>query len=425
MALTGEIISTHENYIQLEGGDFFDMGDGLRVNWGALQISSYNLELSMNYCSHQCPYCFSNLNKPERKFDPKQVMNLLSNLKKSKTLEAQFLREGFPVVASNHVDPFADSNWRFFLPIAEAFTEMGIPIALQTRGGKGIDEFLEFSPKTGWYITLNYWDDETRKKVEPSATSIPHRWELIEKLRSLGHEVTIGINPAIPAHLPPSHAEKIIEKAISLDVDGILIEVLHFSRKQLKQMKPQWKRQLGADTLRLHRPAKQQPKPLFDYFLKLRSIAHELGAPYWSGMQGNYSGFGDRTYKLYKTWPTLQSWVNHAHKQGWDSSKVITFSEYWDFFKPHFPEGKHNIGNFICTIANEIYRTYPGKWTNWITYEDLYKTIWSNPLMRTCPVNSPPFAYHCDNQGDMILDDDGLPVMGFWPEYQEFTQELV
>lgn len=424
--LTGEVISQYENYINLEGGDFFDMGDGLRVNWGAFQKVPFPLELSMNHCSHQCPYCFSNLNKPDRKFDPKQVMNLLTNIKKSKTLEGEYLRAGYAVVASNHVDPFADSNWRFFLPIAEVLTELNIPIAFQTRGGKGIEEAMEFLPRSGWYVTLNYWDDDIRKKVEPASTSIPHRWELIEKIKARGDEVNIGINPAIPEYLPLEHAYKLIEKAYELGVNGVWIETLHFSRSQLRNMKLQWKQQLGAKTLKLHKPAKKPPKQLFDYFMKIRAIAQEVGIPYYSDSQGNYSDFGKRVNDIYPNrLPTGQEWVNHVHEQGWTKEKIITFDEYWEFHKDRYPEGIHNIGNYVCTVANEIYRTYQGRWSNWMTYKDLLKMVWQNPLMPTCPVNTPPFAYHIDENGKLICDDEDLPVMGFWPEYQDFTLEAI
>src|SRR6266571_9390 len=75
------------------------------------------------------------------------------------------------------------------IPIMEMMTNMGIPIMIQTRGGRGIDDVLSFLPKSMWYISIPILDDDIRKQVEPAAPSIESRFQLIDKLKAAGHEV--------------------------------------------------------------------------------------------------------------------------------------------------------------------------------------------------------------------------------------------
>lgn len=60
-------------------------------------------------------------------------------------LAARLMREGYPVMLSNKVDPFAASNYKMTLPHLRLFKAKGIPVAFQTKGGKGIEEALFLS----------------------------------------------------------------------------------------------------------------------------------------------------------------------------------------------------------------------------------------------------------------------------------------
>ena len=165
--------------------------------------------LNMNWCSHNCRYCFANLNKPDRKFDPKKTFNQLMNVTKGKTLLSWFLRNKYPVMASNLVDVFAKSNYKYFLEIYNVMKTNGIPLYFQTRGGDGLDEVLKTLPKSAFYISITSHDDELIKKIEPSAPKPSERIALVKKLHSLGHNVAVGINPYMPNYCD---AEKIIQQ---------------------------------------------------------------------------------------------------------------------------------------------------------------------------------------------------------------------
>jgi hypothetical protein len=54
--------------------------DGLKPLYGGLLKIPAPLELSGNWCSTNCPYCFANLNAPTRTLDVKGVSKLLADL---------------------------------------------------------------------------------------------------------------------------------------------------------------------------------------------------------------------------------------------------------------------------------------------------------------------------------------------------------
>jgi DNA repair photolyase len=56
--------------------------------WGEFLISPIPLELSLNYCSHKCAYCFANLNDPKRTSDVKAIMRFLSDYLERETPQA-------------------------------------------------------------------------------------------------------------------------------------------------------------------------------------------------------------------------------------------------------------------------------------------------------------------------------------------------
>ena len=174
-------------------------GDTFTPFYGEFLVSPVPLELSFNYCSHSCAYCFANLNKRDRRADIAATMNTLATYRQRSTLTAILLQQGYPVLVSNRVDPFAASNYRQFLPVLEVMSDLGIPVAIQTKGGRGIDQALDLlTSPTVFYITIESDQDEVVKRIAPGAPSIAERFELIALLRSKGHPVVVGWNPCVP-----------------------------------------------------------------------------------------------------------------------------------------------------------------------------------------------------------------------------------
>lgn len=170
--------------------------------FGEFLLTTIPLELSLNYCSHKCAYCFANLNKPNRKAAPQSIVNLLSEIDSRRSLVANLLALKYPVLISNKVDPFAQSNYRLTLQILELLAALRIPVSFQTKGGKGIEEAMDLIGPSCFYWSVTASDDSTAARIEPGAPSITERYRQIAMVRSRGHHVWIGANPMHRAWVP-------------------------------------------------------------------------------------------------------------------------------------------------------------------------------------------------------------------------------
>lgn len=111
------------------------------------------------------------------------------------------MRDRYPVRLSNRSDPFSRSNQADTAQVLAALNANNIPVFFQTKGGIGAIEAAEKQTRSVWYVSISFWDDAKRAEMEPGAPTIRERVELIQRLRSLGHEVLVGINPLVPAWL--------------------------------------------------------------------------------------------------------------------------------------------------------------------------------------------------------------------------------
>jgi DNA repair photolyase len=225
-------------------------GDGIRPYVGEFLTSPAGLELSMNWCGHDCMYCFANLQKPNRRADIRSIMGLLSDFPRRKSREAKLLQAKVPLLVSNHVDPFAGTNARQFEPIWEVCVELGIPITWQTRGAHKpqrqiLDRVIRETPRSVWYISIPMLDDDIRKRVEPHAPSIGSRLELVDQLVAAGHVVTIGINPLSVEWLPAF--EPLIDKVKTAGAWGAWIQVPYFSKSFKGNLSAKARQALGSD----------------------------------------------------------------------------------------------------------------------------------------------------------------------------------
>ena len=66
----------------------------LDTYWGEFLTSPAPMELSLNYCSHGCEYCFANINTPDRKADVKAILRLLRDYPTRAPVVASLLRSG-------------------------------------------------------------------------------------------------------------------------------------------------------------------------------------------------------------------------------------------------------------------------------------------------------------------------------------------
>jgi DNA repair photolyase len=415
-------------------------GDTITSFYGEFLVNPVPLEWSGAYCSHACPYCFANLNSEYRKqtkgvplryADVKNTINLIQQQYERDSMEAFWLREGYPVLLSNKVDPFSNSNYRTALPLINLMAEMDIPMAFQTKGGRGIDEALEVIKPSVWYITIEFSDESLARQLEPAAPSIESRYELIAKLRDRGHEVVLGLNPLSVEWCP--EPEKILQRCKDLGVWGVWTELLHFNKDQAALAGQHGV--IPQAMIDRYRVKKRPEEALFKHWLRTRNIAHDLGLEVFSGGQTCHSRYFDAYKRCYpKLLPTMQDWVNHCIDEGWDSNKLISFAEFADFFLPLLPhpDKKLRVGHYFGATCHQIPREMGEKWSNWMTWQELLELSWRDRRVKWCPVKMPAFAYVGGEGWDkkkrfenLLSDETGMPYMAFWQQYQEFLLEDV
>ena len=381
----------------------------LEVYHGEMLTSPAPLELSLNYCSFKCHYCFANLNQPDRKANVKGIMALLQNYRERKSVAAMLLREGYPVVVSNRVDPFAHSNYKTMLPLLEVMTTLDMGIMFQTKGGRGIDEVLGMIKPSVWYISIAFDDEAHCQSIEPGAPSLSERYTLIETLRAAGHSVVVGLNPLVPEWLPDPLPT--LERLKALGVHGVWIERLHFNRKQSNRLTENERAGMGLDVV--ERAHKKIAEPDFEHFLRTREMAHDVGLEVFSKNQGTASDFFAPWRALYPhTFPVLQDFVNWCHAEMPDGG-LVTFEDWLGFMGPQFPAGEHAIDSYLGATAHNLWHTHTIPTT--MTYSQLLALIWSEGRISMNPVRSPAFAM-CKVGDAALVDEAGMPIMLFVPE---------
>ena len=142
----------------------------------ALLLSPIPIQYTGNYCSHKCVYCFANINNPKRKTDIAKLNSLLKNYKNRSDLTSYFMREKYPIIISNNIDPFSKSNQPFVNDLIYTLKDLGIPVVLATRGGVGTEILKDLQPAV-IYISIPYDSEEKRQKYEPHAPSLEQRYD--------------------------------------------------------------------------------------------------------------------------------------------------------------------------------------------------------------------------------------------------------
>lgn len=391
-------------------------GDTFNTYYGEFALSPVPVELSFNYCSHACGYCFANLNKPDRKAGIQSTLNLIRDRYKRESLEAYFLREQYPVLISNRVDPFAASNYRQAIPIMRLLAEMDIPIAFQTKGGKGIDEVLEFIKPSCWYISIATLDDEHRQRMEPGAPSIKERFELVEKLVAAGHWVSVGINPAVPEWLPERDIDALSAEVFNRGAYGVWIERLHFNRKQLAVMPERMRSQFSEEMIK-RSTRRISSDDYVEYFAKVEASAEAAGLEIFCGEHPRPSLYWTPYRKCYeKLLPTNQEFINYLVEAGTPDNSLLYLDQYLDFMLPQMPEGKLRLGHYIGATSHQVCREDPN-WSNWMSYEQLLTYLWSDGRIKMSLLRNWAFSYACDRdtKGKLVerFDQFGHPILIF------------
>jgi len=401
----------------------------LRVYFGEFMRQFYALEMSGNFCSHACAYCYANLNKPDRAANPTATLNVLKTAqdRQHKDLLARLIVEKYPVVMSNHIDPFSNSNWRIYRTYIDIFRAMKIPFGFQTRGaGKQsgakdlLNDVITDGVPKAFFVSITGDDEKTLRLLEPGAPSYKERLDLVEKLKAYNHPVIVAIAPYIPTWWRDIDAA--LRTIHSLKADAVFITLLHFSLKQIANMTPKAHAHF-SDAIDKAKKHEEKNEPLFNEAERVRRTAKDIGLLVGSYSQNTYDNIWRVFYPAYpKRFPTLYDFVDWCaqHKQHGD---LIYWKDYRDFFLPKLPKLQPNtykLDSYIGASSRQLWSTYkvPAK----MTYHQLLQLTWKEYSVSYNPINQPPFLPLIEN-GKFLTDDQNLPIFQYSPKSFTFGQD--
>jgi len=392
------------------------VGRSFDVYWWELFYVPAPMECSFNYCSFKCAYCFANLNKPERKADIAATMRLLRDYPERRTLAAHLLREGYPVLVSNRVDPFAQSNFKQALPILEQMTELGIPLYFQTKGGPHAHTALSFLKPTVWYVSIAMLNDDLRKKIEPGAPSIESRFELIERLKAEGHGVFVGCNPLVTEWLSED-VERYLERIKNAGVEVVMTQPIHFNDKQLSNMSPREKEAIGEKILERSQTTRTRSLQHTDIMFEREFglLARDIGLEHYTFHNTRYSKLPSLYSRFFsKRFPVVEDFINHLIDA---KQNVVSFDDYANFFEPYFPTGTFNLGSYFRTTSYKFWKY--NATSEHMTFRQLLAICWKYRETRYHPANHSAFSYAVVKEGKdyvQLVDEQDMPIMVFDPD---------
>jgi DNA repair photolyase len=413
-------------------------GDGIRVYFGEFLVSAAPTELSGNWCSHACAYCFSNAANPQRQLDLKNVLALLRNSHERKGLDAILLTEKYPVVVSNHVDPFSKSNAKPMLEIMRLMSDLEIPISFQTRGGEewAIAETLDFIAPSVFYVSITHQTDESRQWIEPNAPAMEHRYAFMKELVSRGHRVLVGLNPLVPEWIP--EPEIVLQKLKDIGVEGLWIENLHLNRYQKAGMRPWQQKRMGEDLIKRALKINVDEEHWL-HFVRTREAAIAMGFEVYTSGQPNKSYFFEPFHQTYpKTFPVMQDFNNFCQEE---SVKVVSWELWRNFFYSRLPrtgstpqhmdylrQAVHReLSSVPYLVSRNAKRFNYGTVLQYAYWDDRLKKLPFSPLSQSWlkQVVSKGKPVYQDGSGAIHTDKNkGMPLFYVDDSYESLTVEI-
>jgi len=375
--------------------------------WGEFLVSPYPLELSLNSCSHGCSYCFANLNDTLDTEDPIRTLRLLADYPNRKTLAARLLQDGYPVLVSNRMDPFSRSNCQQIIPILRIMTEAGIPVTIQTKGGYGEDETLDFLPPSVWYVSLSMLDDTLRERIEPGAPSVQHRLDLMSRLADKGHIVLWGYNPMVPEWYP--EPEPLVDAVVDAGAMGVWMELLHLNIRQRRNMS-EWRKEALTQPIMKRAYKRDVDADMWDAIWRVYDAVEERELPWFSlhsPLPSDYPALERALYE--KTFPMSQDFVNWCYANK-DDGDLVSLGEWLGAVGQGLPDGSLKLQHYLGATAYQVFWTH--KIPNDLTYHDLLKIMWADPRTPQCPARVRCFAF-AGSPDAPELDDAGMPLLRF------------
>jgi len=331
----------------------------LRPFFGEFLINPVPLHLDLNFCSHNCFYCFANLNNPIRRFDT----NILKyrNIKKKKSFVSFLLNQDYPIIVSNTSDPLAVSNKDTFIELHRLlYEEQGISFAYQTKtGNKELEDLILNDKPTSFYVTFTSDNNDLLSKSESGAPSYEHKLEFIQKAKQKGHFVCIGVNPFI--HYWWKNFDRFVKIIYDIGIRHVWLGDLHLNYKQIANMsnhtKKVFKQEIQEGT------AKKNKGQNFLYDIAVSALS-EAGINSFIGTTSEFFNFWHEYRKNNHGFKTLDCWYGYLNEKFKGEPVLFSFSDLYKWLDlPIFESSLFHsyLEKQGQTIRNSLHETTDAK----------------------------------------------------------------
>lgn len=374
----------------------------IRPYTGEYLVSPVPVHLGLNYCSHNCFYCYANLNNPDRRADYNKVINVanaVANNKPMKNLSVRYLQAGYPIMVSNDSDPFAKSNFEQFASIFDVFTDIGTRFVFQTRGGNKAKNVLSRSKPTCVYISFTSDDNNIISRAEVGAPDFDQRKDLALFAKQYGHHVIIGINPYVADWWR--------------DIDGFVtwLKDNGFGHVWLGEMhinhmqKPKIKSRPAKEFANIIEMACKKKKDQADYEYLLEQLK-QADINVYDAISSTKGDFWQPYFDLnFPFFPTLDSFFTELRQHG----RTVAFNfDFFDEYANVVPDWEGSeFSGYLASIGRSLRNIgYPSNANN---FKQVHETLWRI-------VDFPTRLRHDDlflvtDDGSLILDEKGRHIL--------------
>lgn len=388
----------------------------LRPYVGEFLVHPVPLHFGGNLCSHNCWYCFSNLNKPDRRADfgslNRAVKNVLAG-KDTKSISERLLRDGYPVLFSNDADPFSKSNTEQFHQVLDLLQQINVPVSIQTRGGKGALEFMQSYLPTIVYISVTSDDNDIINRNEPGAPGFEERKELLLAAKKAGHFVVVGMNPFYMEWWQDAH--EFVDWLAANGLNRVWSGDLHLSHMQVANI-PSRRRETHAADIK-YGMMRKKPDGLASSLVI--DYAKDIGVNFFNGFAselGNFWGGAD-SVTGFKLFPTVECFKHHLYTENDGNACAFRF-DYFDKFVNKIPEHRSSqFKEYLNSFGRAVRSS--GSETKAVSLREVLDWIW-NVLAYPTIMRQDEFyiATEGDNKNSPILtDDEGRDIFIYAPGY--------
>jgi len=379
----------------------------IRAYTGEYLTSPSAIHLGLNWCTHNCFYCFANLNRPDRRADFDEVnrfiKNLIANNADSKNLAVKLALAGHSICASNDSDPFAKSNEQQFASTFDALNDLGMRIVFQTRGGDLAERTMARSKPTMVYITFSSDQPGTLKASEPGAPNFEARKALALSAKAMGHHVVIGLNPFYAPWWDDAFgfADWLAEHGFT----HVWFGELHLNHQQIKEIRGKAVVQFASVIEYASKRAKGDKAGAM-----MRKALGANGINVFSGATSDQGGFWDAYFDLgFPFFPTLDWFFTKLREDG--DRVAFDFALFDQAMNPHPEWGSSGFKDYLVGICRSLRNVgYPDKANS---YTQVHETLWRIDAFPTKLRHDDIFL--ATEGGKLAEDDSGRLVLVYAP----------